>query len=54
MKFDKTNLEKKLEPNFVVLSKDKRITKNLDKIKNFSNVLDNSNFLILQKSNTNN
>ena len=48
-KFDETSLEAKLEPNIIVLFKDKRLTKNLSKIENFLIVLDNSNFLILQK-----
>ena len=42
-----------MEPSIIVLYKDKRLTKNLDKIENFSIVLDNSNFLIL-KNNTSN
>jgi len=53
IKFDETILDTKLEPNIIVLFKDKRLTKNLDKIENFSTVLDNSNFLIL-KNNVNN
>lgn len=53
IKFDETILDVKLEPNIIVLFKDKRLTKNLDKIENFSIVLDNSNFLIL-KNNANN
>ncbi len=48
-KFDKTILDSKLEPNIIVLFKDERLTKNLNEIENFSIVLDNSNFLILQK-----
>ena len=53
IKFDETILDTKLEPNIIVLFKDKRLTKNLDKIKNFPTVLENSNFLIL-KNNANN
>ena len=53
IKFDETILDTKLEPNIIVLFKDERLTKNLDKIKNFPTVLENSNFLIL-KNNANN
>ena len=53
IKFDETILDTKLEPNIIVLFKDERLTKNLDKVKNFPTVLENSNFLIL-KNNANN
>ncbi len=50
-KFNQTNISLELEPDIIVLVKDYRLDKNINKIKNFSINFENSNFIILKKNN---
>ena len=49
-KFNQTDLSLELEPDIIVLAKDYRLDKNINKIKNFSINFENTNFVILKKN----
>ena len=49
-KFNQTDVSLELEPDIIVLAKDYRLDKNINKIKNFSINFENTNFVILKKN----
>ncbi len=49
-KFNQTDISLELEPDIIVLVKDYRLDKNINKIENFSINFENSNFIILKKN----
>ncbi len=49
-KFNQTDVSLELEPDIIVLVKDYRLDKNINKVKNFSINFENSNFIILKKN----
>ena len=49
-KFNYTDVSLELEPDIIVLAKDYRLDKNINKIENFSINFENTNFIILKKN----